>query len=34
MDPIFWIPIGMILVIAVAGVFYAYWQGESRKRED
>lgn len=32
MDPILWVPIGMVLVVAVVGVWAAYHYGEVRKR--
>jgi len=31
MDPIFWIPIGIILLIAIVMVGYSYWRGEKGK---
>ncbi|MGD8194349.1 hypothetical protein ACEXQB_007620 [Herbiconiux sp. P18] len=31
MDPIFWIPIGLIFAIAIGMTFYAYWRGEKSK---
>jgi hypothetical protein len=34
MEPIFWIPVGGILLLAVVGVFYVYWRGEVVKRPD
>jgi hypothetical protein len=30
MDPIFWIPIGLIFAIAIAMAFYTYWRGERK----
>ena len=31
MDPIFWIPSGLILLIAIALAGYSYWRGEKGK---
>jgi membrane protein YdbS with pleckstrin-like domain len=32
-DVLFWIPVGLVLVIAVVGVFWAYYYGEVKNKQ-